>query len=117
MSSQIQQIFFNLILNAMDAMPEGGELRISAQAVTDGVEIHFRRQRHRHSCRKRENIFEPFYSTKEGGTGLGLTVSYNIATAHGGTLDLIEGGIRRLFSDYSYRWEINNEIQYPSCGR
>ena len=38
-SSQIQQIFFNLILNSLDAMPDGGELKISARAVTDGVEI------------------------------------------------------------------------------
>jgi len=90
-SSQLQQIFFNLILNALDVMPEGGELRISARAVADGVEIIFEDSGPGIPEERRENIFEPFFSTKEGGTGLGLTVSYNIATAHGGTLDLIEG--------------------------
>jgi len=90
-NSQIQQIFFNLILNALDAMPEGGELKISAKAVPDGVEIIFEDSGTGIPQDRRENIFEPFFSTKEGGTGLGLTVSYNIATAHGGTLDLIEG--------------------------
>jgi two-component system NtrC family sensor kinase len=90
-SSQIQQIFFNLILNALDAMPEGGEIRISAQPVTDGVEIIFADNGPGIPEDRRENIFEPFFSTKEGGTGLGLTVSYNIVTAHGGTLDLLDG--------------------------
>jgi signal transduction histidine kinase len=90
-NSQLQQIFFNLILNALDAMPEGGELSIRARAVTDGVEILFEDSGSGIPEERRENIFEPFFSTKEGGTGLGLTVSYNIATAHGGTLDLIEG--------------------------
>jgi signal transduction histidine kinase len=90
-SSQIQQIFFNLILNAFDAMPEGGELKVSARPVTDGVEITFEDSGPGIPEERRENIFEPFFSTKEGGTGLGLTVSYNIVTAHGGTLDLIDG--------------------------
>ena len=88
-SSQVQQIFFNLILNALDAMPEGGEFRVTAQAVPDGVEIVFEDNGPGIPEDRRENIFEPFFSTKEGGTGLGLTVSYNIAIAHGGTLDLI----------------------------
>jgi signal transduction histidine kinase len=90
-SSQIQQIFFNLILNALDAMPAGGEINIRARAVKNGVEMIFEDNGPGIPEDRRENIFEPFFSTKEGGTGLGLTVSYNIVTAHGGTLDLIQG--------------------------
>jgi len=90
-SSQIQQIFFNLILNSLDAMPGGGEIKIRAREVDLGVEMIFQDTGPGIPEDKRNNIFEPFYSTKEGGTGLGLTVSYNIVTAHGGTLDLIEG--------------------------
>jgi signal transduction histidine kinase/CheY-like chemotaxis protein len=90
-SSQIQQIFFNLILNSLDAMPGGGELFISARPVKNGIEMIFEDNGPGIPAERRENIFEPFFSTKEGGTGLGLTVSYNIVTAHGGTLDLIPG--------------------------
>ncbi len=90
-SSQIQQIFFNLILNALDAMPSGGEISIRARAVKNGVEMIFEDNGPGIPEDRRESIFEPFFSTKEGGTGLGLTVSYNIVTAHGGTLDLIQG--------------------------
>jgi len=90
-SSQVQQIFFNLILNSLDAMPNGGELTISARAIKNGVEMIFEDNGPGIPEDRRENIFEPFFSTKEGGTGLGLTVSYNIVTAHGGTLDLMHG--------------------------
>jgi signal transduction histidine kinase len=90
-SSQVQQIFFNLILNSLDAMSGGGELTITARSVKNGVEMTFEDNGPGIPEDRRENIFEPFFSTKEGGTGLGLTVSYNIVTAHGGTLDLING--------------------------
>jgi signal transduction histidine kinase len=90
-SSQIQQIFFNLILNAFDAMPGGGTLTIQARARENGIEMLFEDSGPGIPEEKRTNIFEPFYSTKEGGTGLGLTVSYNIVTSHGGTLDLVDG--------------------------
>ena len=90
-SSQIQQIFFNLILNSLDAMPGGGELAIRARPVKNGIEMIFEDNGPGIPEERRENIFEPFFSTKDGGTGLGLTVSYNIVTAHGGTLDLIPG--------------------------
>lgn len=90
-SSQIQQIFFNLILNSLDAMPAGGKLEIRVRERERGVEMTFQDSGPGIPENKRNDIFEPFFSTKEGGTGLGLTVSYNIVTAHGGTLDLVNG--------------------------
>jgi len=90
-NSQIQQIFINLILNSFDAMPGGGSLSISARGLEDGIEIIFEDSGPGIPEDQRNNIFEPFFSTKDGGTGLGLTVSYNIVTAHGGTLDLVDG--------------------------
>lgn len=92
-SGQIQQVFINLILNSLDAMPAGGELTVSARSVDKGVEITFRDTGPGIPESHRNDIFEPFFSTKEGGTGLGLTVSYNIVTAHGGTLDLLNGHV------------------------
>ena len=88
--SQIQQVFINLILNAADAMlPEGGELRITARTWEDHIELLFQDSGKGISNKEQANIFEPFFSTKDGGTGLGLTVSYNIITAHGGSLELL----------------------------
>jgi two-component system NtrC family sensor kinase len=88
-SSQLQQVFINLMLNAHDAMPDGGELRISARLVKEMVEIVFQDTGPGVPPEKRNIIFEPFVSTKEGGTGLGLSVSYGIVAAHGGSLDLL----------------------------
>ncbi|GMV32243.1 MAG: response regulator [Chloroflexi bacterium CFX1] len=88
--SQIQQVFINLILNAADAMaPGGGDLRITARMCEGGVELFFQDSGRGVSLDAQGNVFEPFFSTKDGGTGLGLTVSYNIITAHGGSLELL----------------------------
>ncbi|MBM3125759.1 MAG: hypothetical protein FJZ87_11925, partial [Chloroflexi bacterium] len=86
---QIQQVFINLCLNAVDAMPDGGLLRITARPQGRGVELLFQDNGRGIPHDQQSNIFEPFFSTKDGGTGLGLTVSYNIITAHGGTLELL----------------------------
>jgi signal transduction histidine kinase/FixJ family two-component response regulator len=88
-SSQLEQVFLNLILNAYDAMPGGGELRISARPVRDTAEILFQDTGPGVADEMRSRIFEPFISTKQGGTGLGLSVSYGIISAHGGSLDLV----------------------------
>jgi signal transduction histidine kinase/FixJ family two-component response regulator len=87
--AQLQQVFLNLILNAYDAMPGGGKLEISARQKNKSVEIRFQDNGTGIASEDQANIFEPFISTKEGGTGLGLTVSYNIIAALGGELECI----------------------------
>lgn len=88
---QLQQVLLNLVINAMEAMPEGGELCIETMSGGDYIEIMVEDTGLGIPYELREKIFEPFVSTKEGGTGLGLAVSYGILSAHGGSLELIDG--------------------------
>jgi len=100
---QMQQVITNLVVNARDAMPEGGELRLSLRKLTlsegdrppvptmkpgewiavsvsdTGVGI---------SPEHLPHIFEPFFTTKENGTGLGLAQVYGIVSQHGGWVDV-----------------------------
>ncbi len=88
-TNQIQQVFFNIILNAMDAMPDGGDLDVATQAENGHVDIYFQDTGPGVPEEVAEEIFEPFMSTRKQGTGLGLSVSYNIVDAHGGSLGLL----------------------------
>jgi signal transduction histidine kinase len=88
-SSQVQQVFMNLILNSYDAMPGGGELCITGRAVDGGVEVVFKDDGPGIPEEDASSVFEPFFSTKDGGSGLGLTISYNIVSALGGRLELV----------------------------
>jgi signal transduction histidine kinase/DNA-binding response OmpR family regulator len=86
-SDELGQVFLNLVINAVDAMPEGGNLRVSSYLAEDGRRaVTFSDTGcgipHEHLDR----IFEPFFSTKEGGTGLGLSVSYSEVERHGGDI-------------------------------
>jgi two-component system NtrC family sensor kinase len=87
---QIQQVFLNLALNAIEAMPNGGDLMIETSYSQDQVKIIFQDTGAGVPASKRKTIFEPFVSGKKGGTGLGLAISYGIITAHGGSLELLD---------------------------
>ncbi|MFO3795979.1 MAG: sensor histidine kinase, partial [Anaerolineales bacterium] len=87
--SQIQQVFLNLLLNSIQAMPEGGVVRLWTQIRNRMIEVYLQDSGPGILPDVQAHIFEPFFSTKEGGAGLGLTVSYNIITSHGGRLELV----------------------------
>src|SRR5262249_42004643 len=86
-SAALTEVMTNLILNAMDAMPDGGRLPLTTRDVADtavitvtdpgvGMPEHVRRR-----------VFEPFFSTKgESGSGLGLSMAYSIIRRHGGEI-------------------------------
>lgn len=93
LEDQIQQVFFNLVLNAMDAVEECETKRIWIECVSDEKDWVITVEDSGRGVPPdiKDRIFEPFISTKKNGTGLGLAVSYGIIEAHGGTLALIPG--------------------------
>jgi PAS domain S-box-containing protein len=83
---QLSQVFLNLMINATEHMPVGGQLEISTQLNDNQLEIHFADNGPGIPAEVLELIFEPFYTTKKDGTGLGLAISQNIIQHFGGTL-------------------------------
>ncbi len=83
---QLTQILLNLTINAIQAMPDGGEILLSAQRRNDCAVIEVRDQGTGISEQNLEKIFDPFFTTKESGTGLGLPVAHQIAVRQGGVL-------------------------------
>ncbi len=91
-SDQLKQVFFNMIINAGQAMPNGGTLQIKTRLLENGDEVVvvIEDSGVGISPENLERIFDPFFSTKsEEGFGLGLSVSYGIVRNHGGRFDVI----------------------------
>jgi signal transduction histidine kinase len=102
-AGQMNQVLVNLVVNAIQAMPEGGTLTVETRAVEDGVFLSVEDTGLGMSEELKNQIFLPFFTTKDihEGTGLGLAVVHGIVTSHGGdiTVDTEEGkGSRFLIS-------------------
>jgi signal transduction histidine kinase len=85
-SEQLKQVILNLTINAIQAMPDGGEIAISAAEKNAGIVIAVVDQGVGIPAEKVEKVFDPFFTTKDSGTGLGLSVAHQIVTQHGGVI-------------------------------
>jgi len=99
---QMRQVFWNLLINAAQAIPEGGDIRICIERTNDTfggglpfhspsrgqdwVKIMIADSGNGIAPQEKEKIFEPFYTTKEGGTGLGLSIVHKIIENHNGVI-------------------------------
>ena len=104
---QLYRVFINLAGNAQDAMPDGGELTISTREVDGYAEVAFQDTGVGISEEDMKKIFEPLFTTKTKGTGLGLAVCQQIVAKHGGTIQVSstpgEG------STFTVRLQLNTE--------
>jgi signal transduction histidine kinase/HAMP domain-containing protein len=88
-SDLLEQALLNIAINALEAMPQGGELSLVTAAAPEGgggVEIAIADTGVGIGEKERERIFEPFHTTKPDGTGLGLAITYRVVEQHGGSI-------------------------------
>ena len=87
--TQIKQVFLNILMNAVEAMPDGGKLDVNIESVNDSIKIYIIDAGKGIQHGVLQNIYDPFFTTKQSGTGVGLSVSLKIIEDHGGTIDAI----------------------------
>ena len=85
-ANQMEQVFFNILKNALEAMRDDGSVAITLDADDREVSVSFRDSGVGMTEEQLAHLFEPYRTTKEKGTGLGLMVSKRIVTEHGGTI-------------------------------
>jgi two-component system, NtrC family, sensor histidine kinase HydH len=85
---QMKQVFLNLVMNAVQAMPHGGTVVLAARRDKGRIVIDVEDQGPGISQDKLERVFDPFFTTKDAGTGLGLSVAHQIVRQHGGGLTI-----------------------------
>ncbi len=93
-ASMLYQSFLNILINAMQAMPEGGRIQIEISSNDSFVSVYFDDEGQGIPEDILEKIWDPFFTTKEKGSGLGLGIVKNIIEAHGGSIQVSNRDIR-----------------------
>lgn len=89
-ADQMAQVFVNIVLNAVQVSPRGGQVTIEASACDDALVVDVRDEGPGIRAEHRSKIFDPFFSTKARGTGLGLAISNRIVQGHGGRIEVLQ---------------------------
>ena len=85
---QFKQAFLNLILNALQSMPEGGALTISLESAPEEIRLRFADTGQGIPAESLDKVFNPFFTTRSEGTGLGLAITHRIVQGHGGRIEV-----------------------------
>jgi signal transduction histidine kinase len=93
-SAMLYQSFLNVLINSMQAMPDGGRILIEVSAGDHHVTVHFDDEGQGIPHENLEKIWDPFFTTKEMGTGLGLGIVKNIIESHGGSIQIVNRPVR-----------------------
>lgn len=83
---KLKQVFINIISNGLEAMADGGAISVTTERIPNGIEVRITDEGTGIPESDLEHIFEPFYTTRERGAGLGLSISYKIVEAHKGEI-------------------------------
>ncbi len=87
--TQIKQVFLNILMNAVESMPDGGKLDVNIEYVDKSIKIYIIDTGKGIQQDVLQDIYDPFFTTKPSGTGVGLSVCLKIIEDHGGTIDAI----------------------------
>jgi signal transduction histidine kinase/PAS domain-containing protein len=85
--AQIKQVFLNIMMNSVEAMPDGGQLDVQIESTNESIKIYIIDTGKGIKKEVLQNIYDPFFTTKPSGTGVGLSVSFKVIEEHGGTID------------------------------
>ncbi len=93
-SAMVYQSFLNILINAMQSMPDGGRILVEISSNDHRVTVHFDDEGQGIPPENLNKIWDPFFTTKEQGTGLGLGIVKNIIESHGGSIQIVNRPVR-----------------------
>lgn len=90
-SEQVKQVLLNIVINSIQAMPDGGLLELTIRQKNGNVEVLVKDEGRGIDALHLEKVFDPFFTTKQNGTGLGLSIAYRLVKQNGGDIEVSNG--------------------------
>jgi two-component system sensor histidine kinase HydH len=115
-STMLYQSFLNILINAMQSMPDGGRIRVEISSNDRWLTVHFDDEGQGIPPENLDKIWDPFFTTKEQGTGLGLGIVKNVVESHGGSIQIVNRPVRgtRVTIELPVKPETNGKDADPA---